>query len=82
MTTNAALMREQAARVYARAIRARESGEIALAEMLAASASQWLDRAIEAEAAAAGTPPPSPEQQQPVAQQQQQVQPEKDEPEK
>ena len=71
--SGADLAREQAARLFALAIEARDKGNNELAEMLTAAASRCLDRVVDAEVG----PPPlsSPDQQQPVAQQQQQIQP-------
>jgi hypothetical protein len=78
-------LREQAARLFALGLVAKERGEIEQADLLIAAASRCIDRAIDTEAAeaqAAGIPPvqtpqqqssPSPDQ--PPTQQQQQVQP-------
>ena len=79
MASTAELMREQAARLFALAVEARERGDDGLASLLTATASRCIDQAIEAAAAAALPSPPA--QQQPAAQQQQQIQPDKDEPE-
>jgi hypothetical protein len=78
-------LREQAARLFALGLGAKERGEIEQADLLIAAASRCIDRAIDAEAAqaqAAGIPPvQAPWQQsssppdQPPTQQQQQVQP-------
>jgi hypothetical protein len=77
-------LREQAARLFALGLVAKERGEIEQADLLIAAASRCIDRAIDTEAAeaqAAGIPPvqapsqspTSPDQ--PPAQQQQQGQP-------
>jgi hypothetical protein len=74
-------LREQATRLFALGLVAKERGEIEQADLLIAAASRCIDRAIDAEAAeaqAAGIPPvQAPEQQsspspdQPPARQQQ-----------
>jgi hypothetical protein len=78
MANSIEALREQAARLFALALEARDKGNFELADLMTAAATRQLDRAEELESAA---PPPSPQQQQqPAAQQQQQVQP--DDPDK
>jgi hypothetical protein len=76
-------LREQATRLFALGLVAKERGEIEQADLLIAAASRCIDRAIDAEAAeaqAAGIPPvqapeqrssPSPDPDQPPARPQQ-----------
>jgi hypothetical protein len=76
-------LQDQAARLLAVALQARERGDIELAEELTARAMQYLDEAAQAEShdATGGTSgtPPAPNPTQPAVQQQQQIQPDPDE---
>jgi hypothetical protein len=77
-TDHSEAARAQAARLFARAIQARDQGQIDLAEVLTAAAARALESAMAIDAAL-GTTPKIVDQ---PAQQQQQIQPDKDEPEK
>jgi hypothetical protein len=92
MARGAESLREQASRLFALALKARERGHVEQAESLIAAASRCIDQAIETEAAAARAagvaprqapqPPPaadpSPVQQQQQQQQEQQPPPKDD----
>jgi hypothetical protein len=75
-------LQDQAARLLAIALQARERGDVELAEQLTARAMQYLDQGSRDEADPAGPamPPPPAEPAQPVAQQQQQIQPDAEKP--
>jgi hypothetical protein len=68
-------LREQAARLHALAKQARETGNIAYADLLTEAAAEYFSRAIAAEAA---SPAKTPTHDGPPTLQQQQIQPKQD----